>query len=398
MPERRTPLYDNHIRLGAQMVKGGGDYLFPLLYASAVEEHVNTRTNVGMQDLSTMGEVDVKGPGAERLLNHLLVNEIKDLLPGQARYSTMCREDGGVVDDITVYKFNDEHFMVVTSSGPRKKTARWIADHALGTSTYVTDISAAVALPVVQGPRSRDFLKAVAQEVDIDALKFFRFAPAGIHDTELLISRSGYTGELGYELYTPAEEAGALWDYLLQQGREFGLKPYGVTAMQSLRLEKAFPLYGNDINEDYTPFHVGLDRWIRFDKRDFIGRDALLRVQQTGLDRRWVGLTLQGDLPAAVNATVWSVGAVNPNEEKIFSGPEAGTSKDRMLPGEDVGHVTFSDRGHTVGKILALAYVRTSHAYPGSRLLVDVRGKPVPAVVTPTPFFDPQGARLRAKA
>ncbi len=398
MPERRTPLYDNHIRLGAQMVKGGGDYLFPLLYASAVEEHVNTRTNVGMQDLSTMGEVDVKGPGAERLLNHLLVNEIKDLLPGQARYSTMCREDGGVVDDITVYKFNDEHFMVVTSSGPRKKTARWIADHALGTSTYVTDISAAVALPVVQGPRSRDFLKAVAQEVDIDALKFFRFAPARIHDTELLISRSGYTGELGYELYTPAEEAGALWDYLLQQGREFGLKPYGVTAMQSLRLEKAFPLYGNDINEDYTPFHVGLDRWIRFDKRDFIGRDALLRVQQTGLDRRWVGLTLQGDLPAAVNATVWSVGAVNPNEEKIFSGPEAGTSKDRMLPGEDVGHVTFSDRGHTVGKILALAYVRTSHAYPGSRLLVDVRGKPVPAVVTPTPFFDPQGARLRAKA
>ncbi|HNP85539.1 MAG TPA: glycine cleavage system aminomethyltransferase GcvT [Kouleothrix sp.] len=398
MPERRTPLYDNHIRLGAQMVKGGGDYLFPLLYASAVEEHVNTRTNVGMQDLSTMGEVDVKGPGAERLLNHLLVNEIKDLLPGQARYSTMCREDGGVVDDITVYKFNDEHFMVVTSSGPRKKTARWIADHALGTSTYVTDISAAVALPVVQGPRSRDFLKAVAQEVDIDALKFFRFAPARIHDTELLISRSGYTGELGYELYTPAEEAGALWDYLLQQGREFGLKPYGVTAMQSLRLEKAFPLYGNDINEDYTPFHVGLDRWIRFDKRDFIGRDALLRVQQTGLDRRWVGLTLQGDLPAAVNATVWSVGAVNPNEEKIFSGPEAGMSKDRMLPGEDVGHVTFSDRGHTVGKILALAYVRTSHAYPGSRLLVDVRGKPVPAVVTPTPFFDPQGARLRAKA
>lgn len=398
MPERRTPLYDNHIRLGAQMVKGGGDYMFPLSYTSPVEEHINTRTNVGMQDLSTMGEVDVKGPGAERLLNHLLVNEIKDLLPGQARYSTMCREDGGVVDDITVYKFNDEHFMVVTSSGPRKKTARWIADHAVGTSTYVTDISPAVALPVVQGPRSRDFLKAVAQNVDIDALKFFRFAPARINETELLISRSGYTGELGYELYTPAEEAGALWDYLVQQGREFGLKPYGVAAMQTLRLEKAFPLYGNDINEDYTPFHVGLDRWIRFDKRDFIGRDALLRLQQTGLDRRWVGLTLQGDIPAAVNAAVWSVGAVNPNDEKILSGPEAGAKKDRILPGEDVGHVTFSERGHSVGKILALAYVRTSHSYPGSRLLVDVKGKPVSAVVTPTPFFDPQGARLRAKA
>lgn len=398
MPERRTPLYENHVRLGAQMVKGGGDYMFPLSYASPIEEHVNTRTNVGMQDLSTMGEVDIKGPGAERLINMLLVNEIKDLLPGQARYSTMCRDDGGVVDDITVYKFNDEHFMIVTSSGPRKKTARWIADHALGTSTYVTDISAAVALPVVQGPRSRDFLAAIAPEADIGALKFFRFTPARINDTELLISRSGYTGELGYELYTPAEEAGPLWEFLLQQGREFGLKPYGVAAMQSLRIEKAFPLYGNDINENYTPFHVGLDRWVRFEKRDFIGRDALLRVQDQGIAERWVGLTIQGELPAMPNAKVWSIGAVTPSEEKIFSGPEAGSAKDRILPADEIGHITFSERGHTVGKTLGLAYVRTSHAWPGSRVLVEVKGKPVPAVVTPTPFFDPQGARLRAKA
>ena len=398
MPERRTPLYENHLRMGAQMVKGGGDYLFPLTYGSPVEEHVNTRTNVGMQDLSTMGEVDIKGPGAERLINHLLVNEVRDLLPGQARYSTMCRDDGGVVDDITVYKFNDEHFMVVTSSGPRKKTARWIADHAIGTSTYVTDISPAIALPVVQGPRSRDFLKSVVQNAAVDALKFFRFAPARINDTELLISRSGYTGELGYELYTPAEEAGALWDFLLQKGREFGLRAYGVTAMQSLRLEKAFPLYGNDIGEDRTPFHMGLDRWIRFDKRDFLGREALLRVQEQGISERWVGLTIQGDLPAASMAKVWSIGAVTPGDEKVLSGPEAGTLKDRVLPADEIGHVTFSDRGHTVGKTLALAYVRTSHAWPGSRVLVDVRGKPVPATVTPTPFFDPQGARLRAKA
>src|SRR4029453_4132876 len=205
---------------------------------------------------------------------HLLVNEIRDMHPGQARYSTICNPSGGVVDDITVYKFNDEHFMIVTSSGPRKKTARWIADHAIGTSTYVADISAAIALPVVQGPRSghflrggaalraairlpvgqgprsRDFLKSVAANADLDALKFFRFVPARIDETDLLISRSGYTGELGYELYTPAEEAGALWEFLLRTGRDFGLRPYGVTAMHSLRLEKAFPLYGNDISED----------------------------------------------------------------------------------------------------------------------------------------------------
>jgi aminomethyltransferase len=399
MPERRTPLYDNHVRLGAQMVKGGGDFMFPLSYTSPVEEHINTRTNVGMQDLSTMGEVDIKGPGAERLINHLLVNEIRDMHPGQARYSTMCREDGGVVDDITVYKFNDEHFMIVTSSGPRKKSARWIADHAIGTSTYVTDITAAVALPVVQGPRSREFLKSLVQDADLDALKFFRFAPARIGETELIISRSGYTGELGYELYTPAEDAGALWDSLLQSGRAFGLRPYGVAAMHTLRLEKAFPLYGNDINEDYTPFHVGLDRWIRFDKRDFVGREALLRVQERGLSERWVGLVLQGEIPAAVDAKVFSVGRVATTDEKQFSGPEAGAPKDKALPGnEEVGRVTYSNRGHTVGKLLALAYVRASHSWPGSRLLVEINGRPVPATVTPTPFFDPQGARLRAKA
>jgi aminomethyltransferase len=398
MPERRTPLYENHLRLGAQMIKGGGDYMFPLSYTSPVEEHVNTRTNVGMQDLSTMGEVDIKGPGAERLINHLLVNEIRDMHPGQARYSTICNDSGGVVDDVTVYKFNDEHFMIVTSSGPRKKTARWIADHAVGTSTYVADISAAIALPVVQGPRSRDFLKSVARDADLEALKFFRFVPARIDETELLISRSGYTGELGYELYTPAEEAGALWEFLLRAGREFGLKPYGVTAMHSLRLEKAYPLYGADISEDVTPFHIGLDRWIRFDKRDFIGREALLRAQEQGLDRRWVGLVLQGELPAAQNARVWSIGQVATAEERAFSGPEAGAPKDKAQPGEEVGQVTYSARGHTVGKLLAMAYVQVSHAYPGSRLLVEVGDRNLPAVVTPTPFFDPQGARLRAKA
>jgi aminomethyltransferase len=398
MPERRTPLYDNHIRLGAQMVRGGGDYLFPLSYTSPVEEHVNTRTNVGMQDLSTMGEVDIKGPGAERLINQLLVNEIRDLEPGQVRYSTMCNEDGGVVDDITVYKFSDEHFMIVTSSAPRKKTARWIADHAIGTATYVTDISASIALPVVQGPRSREFLTSIIGEADLGALKYFRFATARIGDTELVISRSGYTGELGYELYTPAEEAGALWEHLLQTGRQFGLRPYGVAAMHTLRLEKGYVLYGVDLDEDHTPFHVGLDRWIRFDKRSFVGRDALLRAQEQGLDERWVGLALQGDIPAAAKAKVLSIGRVTTSEEHMFSGPEAGASKDKQLPGEEVGYVTHSGRGHTVSKLLAMAYVSTSHAWPGSRLLVEVGERYVPAVVTPTPFFDPQGARLRAKA
>ncbi len=158
MSERRTPLYEIHLRTASKMVKGGGDYMFPLSYTSPLEEHINTRTNVGMQDLSTMGEVDIKGPGAERLINRLLVNEIRDMHPGQVRYSSMCNEEGGIMDDITVYKFGDEHFMIVTSSGPRLKSAEWISEHASGMSAYVTDQSGSIALISVQGPRSRDFL------------------------------------------------------------------------------------------------------------------------------------------------------------------------------------------------------------------------------------------------
>ena len=400
MPQRRTPLYDYHLRSANRMVKGGGDYMFPLAYTSSVEEHLNVRTNVGMQDLSSMGEVDIKGPGAERLINHLLVNEVRDMEPGQVRYSTMCNEYGGVVDDITVYKFHDEHFMIVTSSGPRQKSTRWIADHAIGTSTYVTDIGGAIALPVVQGPRSREFLRSVVQEIDVDLnrLRFFRFSPARINDINVILSRSGYTGELGYELYTPAEDVGQLWDYLLQTGREFDLQPYGVAAMQSLRLEKALVLYGNDVNENYTPFHVGLNRWIRFDKRDFVGREALLRVQERGLDERWVGLDLESPVPASYQDKIYSVGDVATFKEKMFSGSEAQTYRQDIVAGAEAGYITFSSRGHSVGKTLAMAYVATQYSWPGCNLVVDINGRLTPAKVVQTPFFDPQGARMRAKA
>ena len=398
MAERRTPLYDFHLRSARDLVKGGGDYMFPTSYASPVEEHLNIRRNVGMQDLSTMGEVDVKGPGAERLVRRLLVNEVGDMEPGQLRYSTMCNDEGGIVDDVTVYKFGDEHFMIVTSSGPRLKSFRWIHDHAIGASAYVTDVTAATALPVVQGPRSRKFLATVVEGVDLDNLRFFRFAPCRIGDVDVLISRSGYTGELGYELYTPADQAAVLWEHLLEKGREFNLRPYGVLAMQSLRIEKSLPLYGPDISENDNPFHVGLSRWIRFDKRDFIGREALLRVQDRGLDRRWVGLTLESEVPAALGDKVYSVGDIATLRETVETGAEAGEKEDAVLPGDrQVGRVTSSAVGHSVGKVLAMAYVDTAHSWPGNNLVVEINGRPIPARVSPTPFFDPENARTRSE-
>jgi aminomethyltransferase len=398
MTERRTSLYDFHLRSARDIVKGGGDFMFPTSYVSPVEEHLNVRRNVGMQDLSTMGEVDIKGPGAERLVRRLLVNEVQDMEPGQLRYSTMCNEQGGIVDDVTVYKFDDEHFMIVTSSGPRLKSYRWISEHAVGASAYVTDVTAAIALPVVQGPRSRRFLKTVVKDVDLDDLRFFRFASGRIGNVELLISRSGYTGELGYELYTPADQAWVLWEYLLKKGREFDLRPYGVEAMQSLRIEKSLPLYGPDISEEDTPFHVGLSRWIRLEKRDFIGREALLRIQEMGLERRWVGLTLQSEVPAAAGAKVYSVGDVATFRELIETGAEAGEYEDTMMPGDrQIGRVTSSAMGHTVGKMLAMAYVDTAHSWPGNNLIVEINGRPIPAKVASTPFFDPENARLRSE-
>lgn len=397
MAERRTPFFDYHLRHAGLLVKGGGDYLFPDAFTSTAQEHANTRTNVGMQDLSSMGEVDVKGPGAERLLSRLAVNEVRDLEPGQVRYTTLCNEAGGIVDDVTIYKFHDEHFMVVTSSAPRKVCARWIQDNALGASSYATDISAAVALVAVQGPRSRELLAAHSQGADLDALPFFRFAPATLAGVELLISRSGYTGELGYELYIPAEEAGVVWESLLKLGKEYGLLPYGAGAMQSLRIEKALPLYGPDIQPELTPFHIGLDRWVRFEKRDFNGREALLRVQEEGVDERWVGLLLDGPSPAVAGDAIFSVGDVATQRSRRKSGPEAGDESDRVARGSGVGRVTSSALGYSVGKTLALGMVRTTHAWPGSKLVVQSAGRPILATVAPTPFYDPSGARLRAK-
>ena len=269
-----------------------------------------------------------KDPAQERLINRLIVNDIRDLMPGQARYSSMVNEQGGIVDDITVYKFSDDHFMIVTRVGPRKKTTRWIMDYAEGSRVCdgrdCCDCTARCSRTAL-----REFLKSVVQGADLDTLRYFRFVPVTINETELLLSRSGYTGELGYELYPPAGQAGGLWEFLLNAGKPFGIKPYGVGAMQTLRLEKAYPLYGNDINEDLTPFHVGLDRWIRFDKREFIGRDALLRAQERGIEERFSGLVLEGDMAANVRDAIYPRREVNlfKDEEKEY-GAEAGSPED----------------------------------------------------------------------
>ncbi|WP_318011713.1 MULTISPECIES: aminomethyltransferase family protein [unclassified Mesorhizobium] len=370
LAERRSPFYSSIVGLGATMGRVGGDFISAKHYSGIADEHLNTRKNVGVQDLSTMGKMDIKGAGAEALVNHVIVNDAAAMRPGQVRYSTVCREDGGIMDDLTVFRLGAEHFMLVTGSVNRLKMLPWLQHHAQGRRAYVTDITAAVAFPTIQGPRSRDLLKAMISDADLDGLKRWAFTSGHINGTRVLISRTGVTGELGFELFVPADEATSVWDALMRTGQAFGLKPYGVLAMFTLGLEKAYPAHGIDMDETRTPFHVGLDRWIKFDKGDFIGRDALLEVRDESLDERWTGLILDGDKPSATDARV-------------------------MADGEDAGVVTYSDHGYSLGKVLATAHLRLPFTAIGTELSIDIDGKPTRAVVVPMPFFDPEGARLR---
>ncbi|MER8695483.1 aminomethyltransferase family protein [Mesorhizobium opportunistum] len=370
MAERRSPFYSSIVGLGATMGRVGGDFVSAKYYSGIADEHLNTRENVGVQDLSTMGKMDIKGPDAEALVNHVIVNDAAAMKPGQVRYSTVCREDGGILDDLTVFRLGTEHFMLVTGSVNRLKMLPWLLHHAEGRKAYVTDLTAAVAFPTIQGPRSRDLLKGLVRDADLDGLKRWASTSGRAGETKVLISRTGVTGELGFELFVPADEAASVWESLIQAGRDFGLKPYGVLAMFTLGLEKAYPAHGIDMDESRTPFHVGLGRWIKFDKGDFIGREALLKVRDKGLDERWTGLILDGDKPATTDARV-------------------------MADGEDAGIVTYSDHGYSLGKVLATAHLRLPFTAIGTELSIEIEGKPTRAVVARMPFFDPEGARLR---
>jgi aminomethyltransferase len=371
LAERRSPFYANIVATGATMGRVGGNFVSAHFYTGVAEEHLNTRAAVGVQDLSTMGKMDIKGPDAEALVNRVIVNDAAAMRPGQVRYSTVCREDGGIMDDLTVFRLAEEHFMLVTGSVNRLKIRPWLERHAEGRRVYVTDLTAAIAFPTVQGPNSRALLATIVEDADLGALKRWSFAHARIGDTRIMISRTGVTGELGFELFVPADEAASVWNTLSGAGRDFGLKPYGVLAMFTLGLEKGYPAHGIDMDETRTPFHVGLDRWIRFDKGDFVGRDALLRVRDEGVDERWAGLVVDGDTPAEAGAAV-------------------------MVDGEPAGIVTYSDHGHSLGVTLATAHMRMPHDAVGTQTTIEIGGRKTRAVVASMPFFDPEGTRLRA--
>lgn len=367
MTLRRTPFHALASALGAQMGPVGGGFLNAHSYGDVAGEHLNTRANVGVQDLSTMGKIDIKGPDAEALVNHLIVNDAARMATGQARYASVCAPDGGIMDDLTVFRLGPEHFLIVSGSRNRLKIRDWAAGHATGRRAYVTDITAAVAFPTVQGPNSRALLQSLIPDADLTALKRWTFTHGHLDGTSVMISRTGVTGELGFELFVPADEAAGVWNALFRAGGAFGLRPYGVSAMFTLGLEKLYPAHGIDMDESLTPFHVGTDAFIKFDKGDFIGREALLRVRDNGVKTAWVGLTLNGDSPVPAMTEV-------------------------MAQGRKIGHITYSDHGYSVGAILATAHIEKEFSTDGHEVSISGHA----ATVARKAFFDPDGSRLKS--
>ena len=365
-----TPMYARHLELGAKMYTTGTGYAMPSYYKDAEQEARAVRERVGMIDLSLMSRLDIKGRDALTLVQRLIVNNAARLQDGQALYSTMCNERGLIEDDIVVMRFGARHFRIITSSKFRYKTYAWIERHAGTLDVYLTDVSSAFAMIGVQGPKSRDLLRQIV-DVDLDKLGFFRFASGKLGDFPCTIARLGFSGELGYEVYVNTEDGIDAWDRIYAAGQAFGISPYGMDTLDILRLDKGFIFFGYDVTDQENPYECGLWPLIRYDSGDFIGREALTKVKEQGPAKKMMGLEVSGDKPAAAEQPL-------------------------MLNGEAVGKVMIGFRSGTLQRNLAYAWLNAPHFQPGTKVALDVDGVRQTATVAEMPFYDPQGARMRA--
>ena len=367
---RRTPLWDRHVALGARMVEFGG-YEMPLQYSGIRDEHLAVRGHAGVFDISHMGEVLLAGPGAEASVQRVVANDVSRLVPGGALYGVMCTDAGGIVDDVIVYRGlqgeggsppPEEHFLVVVNAATREKDVAWMRDRLLP-GTEMTDISDLTALIAVQGPRAVDIVAPLC-EAEVRDLRPFRSTGAriaGIDACTSVVSRTGYTGEDGVEIYIDADRAGELWDALLDAGRDHGLVPAGLGARDTLRLEAGLRLYGQDMDESVDPYSAGLGWTVKLAKGDFCGSDALRRIAEQGPSRTTVGLSLEG--------------------RSIARHGHAVRDGDR-----DAGQVTSGGYSFTFGHGIATALVDPAAA-GREHLDVDIRGTMAPATVVPLPFY-----------
>ncbi len=361
-PLRRTPLYDEHRRLGARIVPFAG-WEMPVQYRGLVEEHRAVRTAVGLFDVSHMGEMFLSGEYAGQVLDYLVTSDLSKVAVGQAKYTAACNAEGTILDDLIVYRVARDTWLVVCNAGNRDKIAAHLA-HAAENHCTFEDRSDATALIALQGPRALELLaRAGEQAARAAALPSFHFTEAVVADVPATVARTGYTGEDGVELFCKATDAVALWTRLLELGRDLGIEPVGLGARDTLRLEARLSLYGNDIDETTHPLEAGLGWIVNLDKRDFVGKAALVAAKERGLARKLVGFEMTG---RGIARHGYPIVAAD---------------------GAPIGVCTSGGPSPTLGKSIGLGYVPAASSAIGTEILVDCRGKAVSAVIVKTPFY-----------
>jgi aminomethyltransferase len=355
---RRTPLYDTHVRADARIVEFAG-WEMPVQYAGILDEHEAVRTRVGLFDVSHMGEVVFRGPKALEALSRVFTNDLSKVVDGQAQYGCLCRDTGGIVDDVVVYRRAADDLLVCVNAGNRDKDFQWLAAHAGGAE--VTNESDAWAQLALQGPLAAQLLQRLTK-VNLSAMRSYRFAPGEVAGVSGLVARTGYTGEDGFEIFCPSEAGPKVWAALMEAGQPERIAPCGLGARDSLRLEMAYRLYGSDMDDSTTPLEAGLAWVVKLDKGEFVGRQALLAQKAAGVAKKLVGFTLTDPGIARHGYPV-------------------------LQDGRKVGEVTSGTKSPSLGTSIGLAYVPTALAAEGSTFAVEIRGRPAAARVVKTPFY-----------
>ncbi|MBQ5951955.1 MAG: glycine cleavage system aminomethyltransferase GcvT [Lachnospiraceae bacterium] len=356
--DKKTPLYEAHVRLGGKIVPFAG-YLMPVQYTDILKEHAAVRTGVGLFDVSHMGEFLLSGPGAFASLQHLLTNDYANMPEGRVRYSPMCYENGGVVDDLLVYRRGAEDYLIVVNASNKDKDFEWMSAH-LCEGAVLEDISEKVGEIAVQGPLSGELLQKLTAPENLPEKYYWFVEQKDVAGVTCLISQTGYTGEYGFELYCRAEETEKLWNALLEAGADLGAVPCGLGCRDTLRLEASMPLYGHEMDENVTPLETGLGFAVKLGKEEFIGREALLAAGDPKICR--VGLKVTGRGIVREHMDVFADGA-------------------------QVGHTTSGTVLPTVGGAHAMALIDKAFSAPGTPLTVNVRGREVAVEVEPLPFY-----------
>lgn len=358
---KRTAFYDIHKNLGAKLTEFAG-FEMPVQYTSIIEEHRAVRRSVGIFDVSHMGEIEVWGKDARACVQRITTNDVFKLSDGKVQYSSMCYEEGGIVDDLLVYDLGD-HFMLVVNASNTEKDFAWIERHASG-DVKLVNTSDDISLLAVQGPNSIPTLQKLTN-VNLAGMKSYTFVRGTLADVEMIISRTGYTGEVGFEIYFPSDTTTSekVWKAVMEAGKEFGIQPVGLGARDTLRLEMGYRLYGNDIDQTTNPLEADLGWITKLEKGDFIGREALLKVRDEGLRRKLVGFVV--------------------GEERAVArhGCEIRSN------GSAVGLVTSGTVSPSLGKAIGMGYVSFPMAKPGSLVKILIRDREVPAEVTLLPFI-----------